>query len=395
MSHLISAYTLAALAIVSYLSWLYRQHRDLKRRRAALARRSACSPTAHAAAVALLAWLVWPAGTVAALEPASVPSQADLPGKVGGLVVDGSHRDQPLAGASVVLRGVVDNQLVPLAETTADEHGHFEFTDLPVSPAALYVAGVNRDGVHYPGPRLALFPDHVEERVRLVAYEGLRHPSPLVAVRHDIDIQASAQFLEITESIVVMNPTLRGFIGDPGQVAEPTTLELRPFPGFETVTFHNESLGRQFSAHDHRLTTSLPWPPGQRDIRFTYRIPLDSSTVRLQRLLTLPCRELRIRCTGVDTTATSCNLPGLTSQHEQASVTFTLEHAQLPADQLLELSLGGLSLPWQRHLKWLAVGALLLLVLAAWSHQLRRAKQQVASAERSPTTAPTPVSRAA
>ena len=57
MSHLISAYTLAALAIVSYLSWLYRQHRDLKRRRAALTRRSACSRTAHAAAVALLAWL--------------------------------------------------------------------------------------------------------------------------------------------------------------------------------------------------------------------------------------------------------------------------------------------------------------------------------------------------
>ena len=68
---------------------------------------------------------------------------ADLPtddGIIEGVVVRAADQS-PVAGAEVVLRAGVDGQLLPVAETTADDQGRFRFEHLRTDGAYRLSAG--------------------------------------------------------------------------------------------------------------------------------------------------------------------------------------------------------------------------------------------------------------
>lgn len=374
MAHLIAAYALAAIAILAYVAAILasrRRQRDIKPW-LILCAFVFQSPDLLAAADS----------TWAASEPKSAvaqPSgQENLTGQLGGLVVDGANNDEPLSGAEVVLRGVRNDVLTPIATTRTDNDGHFSFTQLDVANGALYVAGVNRDGIHYPGPRVGLFPDAPQARVRLACFPGTSGDSPLVALRHEVDIQVAGQALEVTESILVMNPSLRGFAGaDPGE-EESTTLVIHPFPGFERVTFHLEQLGRSFQVIDGRLTTSLAWPPGQREIKFSYQLPIENRQLTLNRTLTLPTRYVQVRVKGVALEHVQANLADATAIQLEDIVQLTYNGEPLAAGAPFNVMLRGLSVPWTHHLRWLAPAGLALLVVGSLAQ--RRWRLRVPSA---------------
>lgn len=405
MSHLIASYLLAAFATLAYAAAILIRNRRLKELEqsltAAASRPQAahCAPGNSPSSLRLFVsgpWLIPLAFACAAtgqLAAADSPAPYSATaksfettassqrtghdagkskpiGQLGGLVVDGARNDEPLPGAEVVLRGVRNDVLVPLATTHTDADGHFLFVDLEVADGALYVAGVNRDDIHYPGPRVGLFPEAPAARVRLVCFPGASGESPLVAVHHEIDIAVVGQSLAITESILVMNPSLRGFAGDDPNDEESVSLELRPFPGFERVTFHNEQLGRNFKAADNRLTTSLAWPPGQREIKFSYQLPIELRQLTLHRPLTLPTRRLQLRVTGIGPDQVRWNIADASVTRADNSIQFVREAEPLPRGDNLEVVLQGLPAPWTRHLRWLAPSALGLLVLGSLASRL-------------------------
>lgn len=306
-------------------------------------------------------------------------------GRFGGLVVDGTHGDQPLAGADVVLRATDGANYATQFEMKTDELGQFEFTRLPVARGLIYSAGVNRDGVHYPGPAVELSDAEPSRRVRLRAFEAVESPSPLVALVHEISVRRIDRTLEVIESIVVQNPTLRGYVGVAAEEGAPVTLTITPIPGFATITFASESLGRSFHAHDGRLTTDLPWAPGAREITFKYRLPIHQRSLTLTRAFDLPCSNFLLRVEGELQQNAELDVAGerLTIDEKASDAAiWKIMGRRLAAGEPIELRLDGLPVSAWSYAKWVAVGVLSLL---AGTIFVRRARRRAGSTQTSKT----------
>ena len=117
-------------------------------------------------------------------------------------------------------------RLLPVATTVTDQHGHFVFDNLAVEPGLVYLPGVNRHGVHYPGPRVPLDEVHDSPRALDGLSTAVATPSPLVVARHEIDIQVKTGVVEITETVLVINPTLTTYVGQATSDSPPRTLSL-------------------------------------------------------------------------------------------------------------------------------------------------------------------------
>ena len=148
-------------------------------------------------------------------------------GTLAGVVVNVSRNKKPAGQCEVVLRLRREGQLVPLVETVADAQGKFVFTHLPLGKSLQYVPGANRDGVHYPGPPVALTPDHPRVDVRLSVCDAVAEPCPLVIREQEIILCPKTGALEVTESMVVDNPSNACYVGAAAKEGEePVTLHL-------------------------------------------------------------------------------------------------------------------------------------------------------------------------
>lgn len=287
---------------------------------------------------------------------------SEASGVVSGIVVDGSNNDRPLANSEVVLCIEDRGRRIPVAETHSNEFGEFRFAELPTDQSLQFIPGVNRDGVHYPGPRIEFATDSTSATVRIKCYGAVTDPSPLVIVRHQIDIQTEYGGLRVAERLVISNPSLRTFVGESHNDMPPVTLRLSVPDDFEKVTFEKEFFGRQFQIIDGKLLTSIPWTPGERELSFTYLIPIERRTRALSRRIDLMTQSLAVRVHN-DSGEVTCNLPGVANS-PSGEWAFESRKA-LAAGQSIDVQLGELSIPFMAWAKWTAVGAMLLMIAAA------------------------------
>jgi len=309
------------------------------------------------------------------LAPAQTPEGY---GRITGVAVNGTQGATPLSGAEVVLRANQEGQFIPIAETTTDGDGRFSFYDLPIVDGALYLPGVNRDGIHYPGPRVQLSAGQPTARVKVVAYDTVESPSPLVCRLHEIDVRSDEGLLEITETLRIANPDNVTYVGEAFDDRPPVTLRLSLPPGLDKVTFDTEFNGRNFLLHNNDLITDLPWTPGEREVKFLYRLPVEHRHIAVQRPLDLPTDHVVIRVRNTDTDQVTCNLPVAVGDGDSAQV---FEHVgtALPAGYDINLQLGALSIPLEVYARWGAAIVLGLLVLAA-ALTARRRKHHASTA---------------
>jgi hypothetical protein len=200
-------------------------------------------------------------------------------------------------------------------------------------------------------------------------------PSPLIARRHDIMLRADTGILKVTESIVVANPTLRSYVGrasDEGQA--PVTLRLAIPPNFEQVTFDKEFFGRQFRLVGQMLETDIPWTPGEREVRFTYLLPLERRHWIFKRPLDLPCSHVCVSVPREDIKQVSANLPPTSAAADTGEVVFESNGTTLPAGHIIELQLGRLPVSFMMYARWTALAVLAILVLGVgvWMFAWRR-----------------------
>jgi hypothetical protein len=286
----------------------------------------------------------------ALIVPGAVP---DLHGEITGRVVDGAAAHRPLAGFQVVLCVEVEGQPVPVETTISAADGRFRFAELPVGDDFVYLPGANRNAVHYPGPRLRLDAQNPRAQVELIAYDTVAAPCPLMVREHRVQVRTANGCLQVSESLVVVNPGNRTYIGESLGGMPPATLRLSIPDDFEKVTFQKEFFGRQFMVLDGRLLTSLPWPPGERTLEFTYLLPVEQSHRLLRRRLDLPTSLLTVTIDD-QTRCHACNLPPQTSQ-PPGEKSFVSRGQTLAAGYVLELELGELPVPIMAYAKWVAL----------------------------------------
>ncbi len=310
-------------------------------------------------------------------------------GSIRGLVVNASREQEPVAGAEIVLRVMIEGQFVIAAEGIADEQGRFAFDDIPADTDYIYLPGANRDGVHYPASRVRLSPQSPHARVNLAIHDTVTDPNPLVLRRHDITIHPETDAIRVTETLLIENPSLKTYVGHPQQQGgRATTLRLSIPSDFRRTTFHKEFYGRQFTLFDGRLVTDIPWTPGQREFAFTYVLPNEDRNRVWQRPVDLPCDHLRIEVHTDNPGEISCNLSRASSQ-TKGVVTFESTGQTLPTDYVVRLQFESLPVSLTTYGRWLALGLLVGLILATSLIRFQtRRKSQMQVPDRQSSIAP-------
>lgn len=318
-------------------------------------------------------WLL--AGTLVCAAPAAAPAlPVEGPGVLVGVVVNGSDENSPVPRAEVVLRIYRAGQFIPWTKTLCDEKGRFRLERLPVVNECLYLPGANRHGVHYPGPRVQLTAAQPRAAVRLTVYDALESPSPLVLRLHEVTLRADAHALRVTEYLRIDNPTRRCYVGQPaGNDQPPVTLKLAIPMEFERATFDKEFFGRRFSIGEGGLVTSVPWPPGVHEVRFTYTLARPRRRSTWQRSVDLPCDEFRLLVDTEPGDRVVCNLPSAPAQPRAGKAFYS--PAALKPGQQVEVTIYTQTVSPQLVARWAAV-ALLATAVAAGAITARRARRR-------------------
>lgn len=308
-------------------------------------------------------------------------------GVIAGVVVHAGD-EKPAARAEVTLRATVEGELVPVAQTTADDQGRFFFRQLPTDPQIEYLPGANRDGIHYPGRPIRLSEKEPGAGARLIVHDAIRSPCPLVAKRHEIVIRPQPGAVQVIETILVENPTSSCYVGQAADSkSEPVTLRLSIPSDFTETTFQKEFFGRRFSLSAGKLVTSVPWTPGTRELKFTYLLANPKGQFHWQRPLDLPCSDFTLTIRSQQPDDMACDL-GVKPERSAGQVTYRIQGRQLPVGQVIHVDLGRVPVRWTEYARWIALAILLAAVAGASLLLLRQRSSnrsnQAQPASRSP-----------
>ena len=88
----------------------------------------------------------------------------------------------------------------------------------------------------------------------------------------------------------------------------------------------------------------MPWPPGRRELGFTYVIENQHARRQWQRPLDLPTRELQVTVSGADPQHITSNLVR-SEPHDSTTVIFASEVESMAAGEKIEVQLDRLPVP--------------------------------------------------
>jgi hypothetical protein len=280
----------------------------------------------------------------------------------------------------VVLQMQSNGQFVTFRDVTSDAEGRFKFENVPEGADYLYLVGATRHGIFYPGPRIHLVNPKPNAYAELSVCDAITKPNPLVLKKMDITIRPELGMLKVTERLLIDNPTHTCYVGEAATPdAAPITLALSIPQDFQRMTFDKEFFGRRFAVFENRVVTSIPWTPGERELRYTYVLRNTEQATTWLRPMDLPCSDVTVRIEGESPDEVRCGL--LTRMPDDAkTIVYSTAGQRFPADRVLRVELGRMPLPWMTYGKWVAV-VILLVVIAATSW-LQFARRRAAVAKR-------------
>jgi hypothetical protein len=292
-------------------------------------------------------------------------------GVISGTVVNASDGRMPPCQAEVVLRIEAEGQFSPFRETRSDAQGRFRFERLPIGDGYCYLAGGNRQGMHYPGPRVQLTAAEPHASVELKVYDAVAGPNPLVIQKCEITLKPEPGVLRVTERLIIDNPSTTSYVGEAAEGGdEPLTLQLAIPADVERTTFDEEFYGRRFAVKEGKLVTGIPWPPGRRELKYTYVLRNTAGHRLWQRPLDLPCADVCVRVRTDKPDDVTCDLPQVAAGKD-GEVIFQSAGQTLPAGHVMHVTLGRLPVSWRTYARWSAVGILIAAVGGASLAALR------------------------
>jgi hypothetical protein len=266
----------------------------------------------------------------------------------------------------------LDGEFVVVASTKTHRDGSFRFEGLPLDIGSLYLPGANQDDVHFPGPRISLNANRPRATINLNVFDSISQANPLVIESHDIIVHAEPGSLKVRETMLINNPSLQCYVGVPRHPGGgPVTLELGVPADFERITFDKEAFGRAFKLINNKLVTGIPWPPGKRELGFSYVIANEKGNRTWQRRVDLPCSRLLMKVRTETPDHVACNLPiAATSQDGEAC--FESKAEPLPMGHVLQLELDHLPMSMMVYARRIASLILMTLVAAVSVVSVRR-----------------------
>jgi hypothetical protein len=142
------------------------------------------------------------------------PSDLRGDGVVVGRVRNGTVNESISAPLDVVLVMVDLQDQRTVFETTTDETGMFQFEGVPFIGGNLYFTATEYQGVPYFSETVSASPNMSQVESNLMVYETTGDPSALLTNSIFTQLDAAGDFLEITETIGLLNRDSRTYLTD-------------------------------------------------------------------------------------------------------------------------------------------------------------------------------------
>ena len=304
-------------------------------------------------------------------------------GSISGVAVNGTHGNAPIAGQQVTLQLSIGSDAKDLASVTTDADGHFAFSNVDLSGAALggvYAVYTTFEGGTYATPAINLNTSPTQTTT-LTVYDATQDSANLSVSLATILVRqpdATHGLVGIGEFITIHNSGTTAFVGslptNTASGAMPSLLRFSLPANAQNVTtgvgFFNTTTMQIGSG----IAVATTVPPGQSEFAFAFDLPYTGTTLSIPykaeypttQVVTLIPTSLRGVASGTivsqgDVTAYGAKYQVLAANNvaNGAQVSFALAGLPTPGEPQ-DLNTG--------HLLWLggALALLLALLLALY-----------------------------
>ena len=214
--------------------------------------------------------------TLFALSSSAHAAAGGNTGRVYGQVLNGTHKNAPVAEQKVTLQLAEGNAAIDLNTVTTDAHGDFSFTGLQIDKSISYSAYTSFQGAQYNTTLTSLAKNPVLHE-NLTVYDATTSMAKIAMVQATVLLQpvnAQKDIIPVSELLIFRNLTDRTYVGSikTGQ-GMPNALRFT-LPH----TANNLVLGTGFNGYQADqiqggFAANAAIPPGDTQFSFTFDVP--------------------------------------------------------------------------------------------------------------------------
>jgi len=227
----------------------------------------------------------------------SPSAHAAGPGRIFGQLLDGTHKNAPVARQSVTLQMAQGNTATDLASVTTDARGSYGFANLSIDKTISYALYIRYQGAQYNSALITLNTKPVQQ-VNLTVYQATTSTANMAIVRATVLLHkpdAKKGIIPVSELVIFRNLDLRTYVGSlDASHGKPNALRFS-LPH----TARNASLGKGFDGYkaiqvDRGFATDAAVPPGDSQFAFTFDVPYTTSSYDFDYTVVYPTVQLAL-----------------------------------------------------------------------------------------------------
>src|SRR3989440_3218616 len=227
----------------------------------------------------------------------SPSAHAAGPGRIFGQLLDGTHKNAPVARQSVTLQMAQGNTAIDLASVTTDARGSYGFANLSTDKTISYALYIRYQGAQYNSALITLNTKPVQQ-VNLTVYQATTSTANMAIVRATVLLHkpdAKKGIIPVSELVIFRNLDLRTYVGSlDASHGKPNALRFS-LPH----TARNASLGKGFDGYkaiqvERGFASDAGVPPGDSQFAFTFDMPYSTSSYDFDYTVVYPTVQLTL-----------------------------------------------------------------------------------------------------
>ena len=235
---------------------------------------------------------------LAAGLPGNLSAQDSEQGVIEGQVVNETEGGGSVAGLDVALISMVEGEAMETQTAETDEEGKFRFMDVAVTQSHLVRVCYMRVDYYYP---VDFDAEETEISIEIPVCDTTTSDQAISIYLRHVILRAEDTYFSVTEVLWLLNEGDETYIGseEPSFGSIQGTLVITLPDGATDFEVPEESVGEYFLIDSNTVTNTLVFPPGEKELIFSYRLDVpDSGDLIVELFADYPTNALHIMVLG-------------------------------------------------------------------------------------------------
>ena len=245
---------------------------------------------------------------LAMVLPRNVSAQDSGQGVIEGQVVNETEGGGSVTGLDVYLIGQVEGEAKEILTDQTDSEGRFRFTDISITESYLVRVCYMQIDYYYP---IEFGVDEMEKSIGIPVCDTTTSDQSIRVYHIHVILRAEDDYFSVTEVMWLLNDGDKTYVGSDetnfGGVQG--TLVFTLPEGATNFGVLEEAVGDYFIVDNNTVTNTLVFPPGEKEIVFSYNLDAPSSgELVIDLLMDYPTDALHVMVQGEDIEVASTRL---------------------------------------------------------------------------------------